>query len=305
MTFRLAAKQPEKQVSVLDGNFATINRLCDQLAEQHGIVILMANEAGSRAWGYSRDGSDSDILFVYLQKPWAVKIEAGFKDSIHQTFKEYNVSFRGYELRAYYRHISQSKLYVHETFFNGCGHSYVQHPCKYELDEIARRYYSRDPIFSAAAGHHQKVYGRGFDQFIGTNNPAATKRIIASIRYALMAFSAKVFPTAEYEITRLFDSVHSDVWPVAFNGVGWDEEHVWSYINDREKIIDQRLVDMLYKIHSMLAVVFYDHNDSRREQTAERMADLNESYMKTSYQLYLELGRDMLRDQGYDVNRVR
>ncbi|MEL3974234.1 nucleotidyltransferase domain-containing protein [Rossellomorea oryzaecorticis] len=42
-------------------------RILSEIEKQHGVKILYAVEAGSRAWGYESDHSDYDVRFIYVQ----------------------------------------------------------------------------------------------------------------------------------------------------------------------------------------------------------------------------------------------
>lgn len=53
---------------------ARINALLDDLAERHGVHILMAVESGSRAWGFESPDSDFDVRFIY-QEPTEVMLK--------------------------------------------------------------------------------------------------------------------------------------------------------------------------------------------------------------------------------------
>ncbi|MCR5793879.1 MAG: nucleotidyltransferase domain-containing protein [Solobacterium sp.] len=41
----------------------------DAVEKEYGVEILLAAEAGSRAWGFASDDSDYDVRFIYVMKP--------------------------------------------------------------------------------------------------------------------------------------------------------------------------------------------------------------------------------------------
>src|ERR687898_2728887 len=46
-----------------------INRLLAELEKAEGMVILLAVESGSRAWGFESADSDYDVRFIYVRRP--------------------------------------------------------------------------------------------------------------------------------------------------------------------------------------------------------------------------------------------
>lgn len=70
-----------------------------QLEEEYGIRILLAVEAGSRAWGFSSPDSDWDIRFIYIHRPqWYLTVEPG-RDTLERSFEEEKLDLAGWDLR--------------------------------------------------------------------------------------------------------------------------------------------------------------------------------------------------------------
>ena len=70
-----------------------------QLEEEYGIRILLAIEAGSRAWGFSSPDSDWDIRFIYIHRPqWYLTVEPG-RDTLERSFEEEKLDLAGWDLR--------------------------------------------------------------------------------------------------------------------------------------------------------------------------------------------------------------
>lgn len=70
-----------------------------QLEEEYGICILLAVEAGSRAWGFSSPDSDWDIRFIYIHRPqWYLTVEPG-RDTLERSFEEEKLDLAGWDLR--------------------------------------------------------------------------------------------------------------------------------------------------------------------------------------------------------------
>lgn len=49
--------------------FNDIKRRLTELEEANGVVILLAVESGSRAWGFESTDSDYDVRFIYTRRP--------------------------------------------------------------------------------------------------------------------------------------------------------------------------------------------------------------------------------------------
>lgn len=54
-----------------------VNRL-DEIEKEHNVVILLAIESGSRAWGFESTDSDYDVRFIYKHpKDWYLSVHPG------------------------------------------------------------------------------------------------------------------------------------------------------------------------------------------------------------------------------------
>src|SRR5262245_14439257 len=55
---------------------ASVERSLDAIEEEEDVLVLLAVESGSRAWGFPSVDSDYDVRFVYLHRPrWYLSID--------------------------------------------------------------------------------------------------------------------------------------------------------------------------------------------------------------------------------------
>ncbi len=56
--------------------YSSIQQTLGALEVQENIVVLLAVESGSRAWGFESGDSDCDVRFIYLRPPdWCLSID--------------------------------------------------------------------------------------------------------------------------------------------------------------------------------------------------------------------------------------
>ena len=68
------------------------------IEQEHDIKILLAVEAGSRAWGFESENSDWDVRFIYVHKPeWYFKVDEQ-RDVIEHMYGD-GIDLAGWELR--------------------------------------------------------------------------------------------------------------------------------------------------------------------------------------------------------------
>ena len=70
----------------------------EDIEHKYNVKVLLAVEAGSRAWGFESNNSDWDVRFIYVHKPeWYFKIEEQ-RDVIEHMYED-DVDLAGWELR--------------------------------------------------------------------------------------------------------------------------------------------------------------------------------------------------------------
>ena len=78
------------------------DRIIDRLKEiesKHDVKVLLAVEAGSRAWGFESKDSDYDVRFVYIhRKEWYLSLVSG-RDVIEELDPDGVMDFAGWDLK--------------------------------------------------------------------------------------------------------------------------------------------------------------------------------------------------------------
>lgn len=76
---------------------ASVRERLAELADRHGVRVLLAIESGSRAWGFPSPDSDYDVRFLYARPPeWFVSVSPG-RDVIEEP--EGEIDLNGWDLR--------------------------------------------------------------------------------------------------------------------------------------------------------------------------------------------------------------
>jgi hypothetical protein len=79
---------------------ARVRDALDECERSEGIVVCLAVESGSRAWGFPSSDSDYDVRFVYARRPeWYLSIDLEERrDVIERPLKE-EIDLSGWDLR--------------------------------------------------------------------------------------------------------------------------------------------------------------------------------------------------------------
>lgn len=76
-----------------------INTRLDTIEREEDVVILLAVESGSRAWGFPSQDSDFDVRFIYAHTPqWYLSIEQ-HTDVIERPIEEDLIDLSGWDIR--------------------------------------------------------------------------------------------------------------------------------------------------------------------------------------------------------------
>lgn len=78
----------------------SIKQTLERLEQVEDVVVLLAVESGSRAWGFPSNDSDYDVRFVYVRRPeWYLSIDLeSRRDVIEQPFKD-EIDLSGWDIR--------------------------------------------------------------------------------------------------------------------------------------------------------------------------------------------------------------
>ena len=78
----------------------SIQRALETLEQVEGVVILLAVESGSRAWGFSSIDSDYDVRFIYVRRPeWYLSIDLEWQRDVIERPLENEIDLSGWDVR--------------------------------------------------------------------------------------------------------------------------------------------------------------------------------------------------------------
>lgn len=110
-----------------------------EIEQSEHVKIILAVEAGSRAWGFSSPDSDYDVRFIYIkEKKEYLRLEE-IRDSIDWQQDEH-LDMEGWDLRKVLRMIYRSTPEIYEWFFSGIV--YRETPEAQELRKLLPEYFS-------------------------------------------------------------------------------------------------------------------------------------------------------------------
>lgn len=95
----------------LDDNVVIrIQQSLETVESREDVVVLLAVESGSRAWGFASVDSDYDVRFVYVYRPeWYLSIDLeGRRDVIERPIQN-EIDLNGWDLRKALKLFSKSK----------------------------------------------------------------------------------------------------------------------------------------------------------------------------------------------------
>ncbi|MDO8433705.1 MAG: nucleotidyltransferase domain-containing protein, partial [Candidatus Binatus sp.] len=83
-----------------DRIFISIHQALESLEYAENMVVLLAVESGSRAWGFSSTDSDYDVRFIYIRRPeWYLSIDLeNQRDVIEQPLAD-EIDLSGWDIR--------------------------------------------------------------------------------------------------------------------------------------------------------------------------------------------------------------
>ena len=151
-----------------------------RLEAQHGIRILHACEAGSRAWGFPSLGSDYDVRFIYAHPAaWYLRLDEG-SDTLNFPIEE-TLDLVGWELRKALRLLRGSNAALFE---------WLQSPLVYyEAPGFRAQLTPLLPLaFNLKAGQHHYLgqLRRGIAEDLA-GDAVCLKRLFYALRAALAA----------------------------------------------------------------------------------------------------------------------
>lgn len=118
---------------------AIIRARLNEIEQNEHVRIILAVEAGSRAWGFSSPDSDYDVRFIYVKNQKEYLRLEEIRDSIDWQQDEH-LDIEGWDLRKVLRMIYRSTPDVHEWFSSPIV--YREMPEMQELRRLMAEYFS-------------------------------------------------------------------------------------------------------------------------------------------------------------------
>lgn len=140
-----------------------IKKYLSDLEKEKGIVILLACETGSRAWGFPSPDSDFDVRVIYKhEKDWYLGLTEE-KDTIEYFLENNEIDISGWDLRKSLRLLWKSNPPLLER---------IQSPIIYkadkefltEINSVAQKTYSR----IASIHHYLSMAKKAFEEVVNS-----------------------------------------------------------------------------------------------------------------------------------------
>lgn len=79
---------------------SSIQRMLESLESVENMVVLMAVESGSRAWGFESGDSDYDVRFIYVRSPeWYLSIDLEMQRDVIERPLQNEIDLSGWDVR--------------------------------------------------------------------------------------------------------------------------------------------------------------------------------------------------------------
>jgi uncharacterized protein len=154
-----------------------MNRIISELLEieeQHGVKILYAVEAGSRAWGYASDRSDYDIRFIYVHPVRHYLSLQPTKDVIEKKIDD-QFEIIGWDLKKALWLLHQSNPSIHEWLTN--ENIYIQHNAVKKIRLLCEKGFSPYKV----TNHYYRMAKKNME-FVSSQSLLAVKKYLNVIR---------------------------------------------------------------------------------------------------------------------------
>lgn len=238
-----------------------------KIEETEKVRIIMAVEAGSRAWGFEGTDSDYDVRFIYV-RPLKEYLRLDKTRDVLEFPIEGELDFSGWD-------ISKTLKLIYSS--NPALHEWLQSPIVYrktaevkELEKLARKHFSRTRIVN----HYYHIAFRHYQRFVAIKEKVRLKKyfyILRSLAAALYAVRKDDIPPIELDVLR------SSEFPWEMNVI-IDEMVRIKKENDESRQIE-RIVELDIFIENMLKEI--NDNIQQFQQTeAASWQDLNRFFRK-------------------------
>ena len=161
-----------------------------QIEQEHGVRILLAVEAGSRAWGFASADSDYDVRFIYAHPTeWYLSIDSDKKRDVIECPIVHDLDINGWDVRKALRLFNQSNPSLME---------WLHSPIRYQQDDaFVHAMWAMIPeVYSPMMGsrHYRSMAKRTFNQHL-TGDLVCTKKYLYAVRAVLAARWVEQFDT--------------------------------------------------------------------------------------------------------------
>lgn len=130
------------------------------IEQEYNVTILLAVEAGSRAWEFDSPNSDWDVRFIYVHKPeWYFRVEEQ-RDVIEKYYED-DVDLAGWELRKALTLFRKSNPSLLE-WFNSPKVYYVDEVFYKRIRDVENKYFN--PI--KAMYHYNHIYNKHNERYL-------------------------------------------------------------------------------------------------------------------------------------------
>lgn len=156
-----------------------IQQYLQQIEADKNITILLACEAGSRAWGFPSPDSDYDVRILYVhKKDWYLAL-SDKKGSIDLMYENNDIDITGWDLKKSMKLLAKSNAALLER---------IQSPIVYQsypefveqLTNLAKKQYSRIGTI-----HHYLSMAKGFVFDINSESDYKLKKFFYALRSAM------------------------------------------------------------------------------------------------------------------------
>lgn len=225
-----------------------VNKL-HEMELEHGIRIIFAVEAGSRAWGYAHEGSDIDVRFVYIQLPWEKSISSTLdtvrfmglvKMPVGAVTHNIAMDITGFELRKFVQKLTASDMTMYETLHSpnviAIGKMFYDH-----LIDVAEYYRNNHTLYNASidqAKRHLYIDGKN-----RKGDTVTAKSLLLGLRFTLIAKTLSEFLRFEPRVGNL----------IRLNNLDWIEAAVVWLTSNRSASAEM----LLENEHAESIVEFY------------------------------------------------
>ncbi len=186
-------------------------QLLDLIERTNGIRILFASEAGSRAWGISKNDSDYDIRFIYIHENVLDYFSINTPSKSIDGFSEDRAyDWQGWELSKAIAHLREMNPSIMEWLYSPIVYRDLEEPRKFSTTALSL-VENCEP--SALIKHYYSMAKKNFMTFVDGRDVVSLKKYLYVIRNtALISWIENVSHIQkrpiEMNFLALFDHLH-------------------------------------------------------------------------------------------------